>query len=242
MTASTAQNPASTALITGASGGIGAQTALALPTVLPNLTHLLLASRDPSKTSAVAAAVRAASPRPITITTLPLELGHISSVRACAAAASAALGDTPLDVLINNAGVMACPLAFSSDGIESQYAVNHLGAAALTSALLPELHASKRARVIFVSSLAVTIARARKRAALPREKTRGALQTGKYEKWGAYGESKQAMSMFAKGLSRKAVGVTALSLHPGVVQTELGRHIAPKVGLVLVLASCLGLI
>lgn len=221
-------NPARTALITGGSGGIGAETALRLPAALPALEHLVIAARNTDAAEDVAARVRARAGRPVEVSVVPVELGSVAKTRACAAAARDALGGRALDLLVNNAGVMACPLAYTEDGLELQYGVNHVGAAALTLELLPELKRSEEGRVIFVSSMAVAMAKDRSAAALVPAKKRGALNEASYSRWACYGDSKQAMSLFAKALSTREPSLVVLSLHPGVVQTDLGRYIVPK--------------
>jgi NAD(P)-dependent dehydrogenase (short-subunit alcohol dehydrogenase family) len=228
MTASVIGNPASTALITGASGGIGAETALRLPAVLPNLSHLILAARNTQAAEEVAKMVRSQAPRFVDVSVVPIELASLQATRACACAVRDILGDRPLDLLVNNAGIMACPLAYTEDGLELQYGVNHIGAAALTMELLPKLRSAEEGRVIFVSSMAVAMAKDRGAPALVGSKMRGTLTESKYSKWQSYGESKQAISLFAKALSQREPSLVVLSLHPGVVRTDLGRHIVPK--------------
>lgn len=228
MSASSVGNPAKTALITGASGGIGAETAMRLPTVLPKLDKLILAARNTDAAEEVAEKVRSQAPRPVDVSVVPIELGSLAATRECAAATRGVLGDRPLDLLVNNAGVMACPLDYTEDGLELQYGVNHMGAAALTLELLPELKKSEEGRIIFVSSMAVSMAKDRSAAALPPTKVRGKLDERSYSKWGSYGDSKQAMSLFAKSLAMREPSLVVLSLHPGVVQTDLGRYIVPK--------------
>jgi NAD(P)-dependent dehydrogenase (short-subunit alcohol dehydrogenase family) len=212
-----ASNTGKTAVITGASGGIGAETALRLRKSMPDLERLVLCARNTEKASGGGLDTRV----------VPLELGSLDSVRKCADDVARELGGSPLDLLINNAGVMACPLGFTSDGIEMQYGVNHIGAAALTLALLPKVQVANNPRIIFVSSMALQLARGLESPPLLREKLVENLQADKYARWQAYGESKLAMSMFAKALAMKNPDVVSVSLHPGVVMTDLGRHITP---------------
>lgn len=214
-----AVSPHRTALITGASGGIGEATAAGLLQSLPTLELLILCNRDARKSAAAAASLRSLAPR-ARIEELPLDLASLASVRDCARAAVNLLGDVPrLDVAIFNAGVMACPLAYTADGLELQYGVNCLGHALLALSLERVLQ-----RSLYVSSSAVGFARGRKKPPTAAEKTRGeGFDASKYGEWSAYGDSKLAMSMFARG--RALAGEDALSLHPGVVNTELARHI-----------------
>jgi NAD(P)-dependent dehydrogenase (short-subunit alcohol dehydrogenase family) len=220
-------NAGKTAVITGASGGIGAETALRLRSSMPALERLVLCARNTDKAEEVAARVRAAAGSGLDTHVIPLELASLASIRKCAKDVARELGGAPLDVLINNAGVMACPLAFTSDGIELQYGVNHVGAAALTMALLPNLRVSDDPRVVFVSSMAIQLARGLEVPPMMEEKLVETVNADKYERWRAYGQSKLAMSMFAKALAAKEPAITSVSLHPGVVMTDLGRHITP---------------
>lgn len=138
------------------------------------------------------------------------------------------LGDHSLDLLMCNAGIMACPMTFSNYGVEMQYAVNHLSHARLTMRLMPSLREHHGGRVIFVSSMAVAFARSRKSAPRLDEKARDVVTDANYAKWAAYGDSKLAMSLFAKAVAQKEHNVESVSLHPGIVQTELGRYIVPE--------------
>jgi NAD(P)-dependent dehydrogenase (short-subunit alcohol dehydrogenase family) len=220
-------NAGKTAVITGASGGIGAETALRLRASMPALERLVFCARNTDKAEEVAARVREAAGSGLKTHVVPLELASLASVRKCADEVARELGGAPLDVLINNAGVMACPLAFTSDGIELQYGVNHVGAAALTMALLPSLRVSDDPRVVFVSSMAIQLARGLEVPPTMEANLIENVRAEKYEKWRAYGQSKLAMSMFAKALAAKEPVLTSVSLHPGVVMTDLGRHITP---------------
>ncbi|KAI0557708.1 short chain dehydrogenase [Gracilaria domingensis] len=226
-------NPARTAVITGASGGIGAATAQGLVKTLPTIEHLILAARNIDKAEAVAEPLRrGVSSRSVKVTVVPVELSNLQSVRKCSELVSNALNKQPLDLLINNAGIMACPLLYSNmkgklGRVELQYATNHLSHAALTTSLIPLLEKSDHGRAIFVSSLAVRFASKRTSAPLVGERVEDVLQDGSYERWRMYGESKLAMSMFARELSKRTK-VLCVSLHPGVVQTELARYLLPK--------------
>lgn len=230
-----APNPARTAAITGGSGGIGAETARGLVRNLPNLEHLYLLCRDVAKGESVAEQLRAGAiaGRRMRTTVLPVELLRAGTVTACADALLADLAGAPLDLLLCNAGIMAAPLAFSANGgafdaVESQFAVNHLAHALLVERLLGPLRAG-RGRAVFVSSMALTLARARKAPPLLSEKTGAAVTAANYTRWAAYGDSKLAMSMYARALAQREQGaVECVSLHPGVVQTELARHILPR--------------
>ncbi len=208
-----------TALITGASGGIGVPTAQGLLRSLPTLEMLLLCNRNVAKSEEVVASLHEIAPN-VKIIVVPLDLGKLSSVRECARAVDAALeGGAKLDVAVFNAGVMACPVQYTAEDVEYQYGVNHLGHALLALSLR-----SRLGRAVFVSSRAVRASAGRTTPPLVEEKMRG-FDEASYSRITGYSDSKLAMSMFARGLALQ--GVDAVSLHPGVVDTELTRHILP---------------
>jgi NAD(P)-dependent dehydrogenase (short-subunit alcohol dehydrogenase family) len=126
----------------------------------------------------------------------------------------------PLHLLINNAGVMACPLERDARGFERQLAVNHLGHFQLTSRLWPALLKARGARVISVSS------RGHRRSAVDFEDPH--FKTRPYDRWIAYGQSKSANVLFAVALDKRGEqhGVRAFSLHPGGIITGLIRHMS----------------
>lgn len=220
---------ARTAVITGASGGIGAETARGLLDNLSTLDRLFLCCRDTAKGERVAAPLRESASHPLDVIVVPVELTSASSVAACAEKLKQQLGDTPLDLLICNAGIMAPPLGFADDfgGLEQQFAVNHLSHALLSQRLLPPLRAGEGGRIVFVSSLAASLSRGRKTPPMSSERSKESLNTSNYQKWKMYAESKLAMSMYARALARREEKVECVSLHPGVVQTELARYILP---------------
>lgn len=123
-----------------------------------------------------------------------------------------------LDILINNAGVMAMPKSLTKDGFEMQLGVNHLGHFLLTNLLLDTLKASAPSRIVVVSSLAHKFGAINKDD-LNSEKS--------YNKYKAYSQSKLANVLFTRELARRlrGTGVTVNAVHPGVVKTELGRHL-----------------
>ncbi|CRL06704.1 CLUMA_CG019438, isoform A [Clunio marinus] len=127
--------------------------------------------------------------------------------------------ESQLHILINNAGVMACDKAYTKDGFEMQLGTNHLGHFLLTHLLLDLLKASAPSRIVAVSSEGHRMGNINK-TDLMSEKS--------YSKWGAYGQSKLANILFARELGKKleGTGVVVNSLHPGVVKTELGRHMS----------------
>lgn len=122
-----------------------------------------------------------------------------------------------LHILINNAGVMACPKAYTKDGFEMQLGTNHLGHFLLTNLLLDMIKASSPSRIVNVSS------EGHKIGAIYKDDL---MSEKSYSKYKAYGQSKLANILFSRELAKmlEGTGVTVNSCHPGVVQTELGRH------------------
>jgi NAD(P)-dependent dehydrogenase (short-subunit alcohol dehydrogenase family) len=122
-----------------------------------------------------------------------------------------------LDILINNAGIMAPPLVRDARGYESQFATNHLGHFQLTARLWPALKKSGRARVVSLSSAGIRFGGV--------DFDDPNFERKEYDKWRAYGQSKSANSLFAVGLDRRgyAHGVRAFAVHPGAILTDLSR-------------------
>ena len=123
-----------------------------------------------------------------------------------------------LDLLVNNAGVMFPPLTRTADGFELQFGTNHLGHFALTAGLLPLLIASKKARVVNVSSAGHRF------SGIDFEDPN--FERREYDKFIGYGQSKTANVLFAGELDRRfnGHGVNSFSLHPGMIATDLARH------------------
>ena len=197
-----------TAVVTGANSGIGFGAAVELARHGATVT---LATRDPGR--GADALARLKSEVPAADAGLGrLDLADLSSVRAFAA------GYAPdgLDLLVNNAGVMAVPLRHTPDGFESQFGTNHLGHFALTGRLLPKLLARPGARVVTVTSPYHKIGRIDFADLDAR---------GRYRKWPAYAQSKLANLLFTFELQRRAdaagVELLALSAHPGYAATNL---------------------
>jgi NAD(P)-dependent dehydrogenase (short-subunit alcohol dehydrogenase family) len=144
-----------------------------------------------------------------------LDLSSLASVRAAAAEITDRVDQ--VDVLLNNAGIMAVPKAVTVDGFESQLGTNHLGHYALTGLLLPALLATSRPRVVSVASNAHKFGRLRLDDLN--------LQHARYSRWGAYGQSKLANLLFSSELQRRAVAagtaLTAVAAHPGYSVTNL---------------------
>ncbi|MEU8222785.1 oxidoreductase [Kribbella sp. NPDC048915] len=212
MTWSTADIPdltGKTALVTGATSGLGYETALEL---LRHGADVLIAARNPQKASQAAETLTAKAGKPPTV--LELDLADLASVEQ---AANEVLKQyDAVDVLINNAGVMAPPYRQTVDGFELQLGTNHLGHFALTGRLLPLLrHGS---RVVTVSSFMHKTVRGISRQDL-RQPAAG------YRKWESYGKSKLANLLFMLELDRRAraAGAQLLSVgaHPGYASTHL---------------------
>jgi NAD(P)-dependent dehydrogenase (short-subunit alcohol dehydrogenase family) len=201
-------------LVTGASGGLGAEAARALAEKGATVT---LAVRDVDKGREVAESIRAAHAG-ADVDVMALDLTSPVSIRRFAAEF---LARRPkLHVLVNNAGVMACPLARTAEGWELQFATNHLGHFLLTGLLLPALRAGAPARVVSVSS------RGHRFSPVVFDDIH--FERRPYDKWQAYGQSKTANILFAVELDRRLVGagVRATALHPGAILTELARHLS----------------
>jgi NAD(P)-dependent dehydrogenase (short-subunit alcohol dehydrogenase family) len=126
-----------------------------------------------------------------------------------------------LDLLFNKPGVIAWPLERTAEGHEMQFGTNHLGHFLLTCLLVPALEASGDARIINLSS------GGHKYCTVDLDDWN--FETGEYDKWQAYGRSKTANAQFAVALDKRLSGrgVRAFSVHPGVIVTELGRHLTP---------------
>ncbi|MDT7547354.1 MAG: hypothetical protein QOE99_3464 [Actinomycetota bacterium] len=196
-----------TALVTGANSGLGLHTSIALAR---KGARVLLACRNPSKADEALARVQDEAPG-ARAELVALDLASLQSVRAAAADVS---GRTPrLDVLYDNAGVMAIPRAQTADGFEMQLGTNHLGHFALTGLVMPLLLAASDPRVVVVSSDAHKIGRMRFDD-LQAEKS--------YGRWSAYGQSKLANLLFTRELNRRAGGrLKAVAAHPGYAATNL---------------------
>ncbi len=199
------------AVVTGANGGLGLESARALAGAG---AHVVMAARSPEKTQNAFTEVLASHPG-ASLEIVQLDLASLESVRR---AAAAIIENHPvIDILINNAGLMALPERHTTDGFEMQLGVNHLGHWVLTADLLPALLAADAARIITVTSTAHHIGR-------PIDPDNPHLE-GRYGPWRAYGQSKLANYHFALGLEREFErrGLRAASLvaHPGLSHTGL---------------------
>lgn len=205
-----------TAIVTGASSGIGVETARALAFAGADV---VMACRSVASGEEVAATLRAELPKDAgRLEVATLDLADLDSVRAFVEGFLAS--GRKLDVLINNAGVMARPLTFTAQGIESQLGTNHLGHFALTNGLLPAL--GPKGRVVTVASGVHT--RGKAKNVLDTLTVDRAFTARRYSPYGAYDDSKLANMLFTRGLTeRLAPGQSAHSIHPGVIGTNLAR-------------------
>ncbi len=208
------------AVITGANSGIGLEAAR---TLAGAGADVVLATRSAERGDEAARALRAAAPD-VVVAREALDLASLESVAAFAEARHR--DGRPIDLLINNAGVMAVPeRRVSADGYELQFATNFLGHFALTARLLDLVRAASAPRVVSLSSGA---ARAPARIHLDD------LQFEKgYSAWAAYGQSKLAMLMFAFELDRRSRaggwGIVSVAAHPGFARTNLQTS-GPRLG------------
>ncbi len=207
-TADIADQTGRTVVVTGASSGIGFHAARELA---QSGARVVLAVRDQARGEEARRRIPAAG-----VEVRPLDLADLDSVRAFAAG-----WEGPLDLLVNNAGIMAPPLQRTAQGFESQLGTNHLGHFALTGLLLEPLLAGTRPRVTTVSSQGHRMGRMRW----------DDLQWERgYQKWLAYGQAKLANLLFAFELQRRADGaharLTSTAAHPGYSATALNRSMS----------------
>jgi NAD(P)-dependent dehydrogenase (short-subunit alcohol dehydrogenase family) len=200
------------ALVTGGSGGLGAETARAFAS---KGAHVIVTARDLAKAEAAVKGIRESTGNPA-VELEELELDSLASIRAFAKRFLAR--DEPLQILVNNAGVMACPLAKTSDDFELQFGTNHLGHFLMTGLIAPALLHGEPTRIVSVSS--------RGHHQSPVVFDDIGFEQRPYDKWEAYGQSKTANILFAVELERRlgARGVHANAIHPGVIMTDLSRH------------------
>lgn len=203
-------------LVTGASAGLGVETARALAS---HGAWVVGAARDLTKAKAATEVVRAQAKNGGGLELVELDLANLASVRACADGLLAA--GKPFDVIICNAGVMACPQGTTADGFETQFGTNHLGHFVLVNRI---------ASLLKPGSRLVNLASAGHRFSDVNLDDPN-FETTPYTEFGAYGRSKTANVLFAVEFDRRhrASGVRAAAVHPGGIHTELGRHMTPEV-------------
>ncbi|HUQ60515.1 oxidoreductase [Lentzea sp.] len=192
-----------TVLVTGANSGLGLRTAQVLAA---GGAHVIMGCRSVQRGQEARRAVSGSAE------VLELDLADLGSVRA----AAGKVGE--LDVLVNNAGIMAVPHGRTADGFELQFGTNHLGHAALTFLLLPALRQRPGARVVTVSSLMHQYGRM--------DFDDPNWEHRPYSSRGAYSQSKLANILFARELDRRSPDVTSIAAHPGITATELTNNMA----------------
>lgn len=205
-----------TAIVTGAATGIGVETARALALAG---AEVIIAARKPELGEEVANRINAEVGAKRVSFGL-LDLSSLEAVRRFAHR----WGERPIDILINNAGVMASPLMRTADGFEMQFGTNHLGHFLLSVLLAPNLVAGAKAsgtasRVVSLSSIG------HRRSGVNFDDPN--YETRPYDKWEAYGQAKTANSLFAVGFDQRfaAQGVNANAVMPGGIMTPLQRHL-----------------
>jgi NAD(P)-dependent dehydrogenase (short-subunit alcohol dehydrogenase family) len=200
-------------LVTGGASGLGLETSRALAQAGATLT---LAVRDMAQGDAAATALSGDTGN-TNIRVARLDLADLAGARQFTD--DWRRRGEPLHVLINNAGIMACPLTRSAQGFESQFATNHLGHFALTLGLLPVLLKSDAPRVVALSSSGHRLS--------PVVFDDIHFYKREYNKWKAYGQAKTANALMALHLDTLHAkdGLTANAVHPGGIKTGLSRHI-----------------
>ncbi|MGA7097936.1 MAG: oxidoreductase [Acidimicrobiia bacterium] len=208
------------AIVTGANGGLGFESARALAHAG---AHVVMAARSLDRAATARDQILTADPT-ASLELVELDLGSLESVRSAAAAIMH--GHPAVDILMNNAGVMAMPERRTLDGFEMQFGVNHLGHWALTARLLPSLLAAAAARVVTVTSTAHHMGR--------QIDPDNPNMEGTYDPWRAYGRSKLANYHFAIGLQRefdrRGLAAQSLLAHPGLSHTNLQVRTAEEGG------------
>jgi len=205
-----------TAVVTGANSGLGFESSLALGRAG---AKVVLACRDQARGAAALERMRRTSPD-ADVALVRLDLADLASVGAFAETYRA--GHDGLDILLNNAGVMAIPRRETADGFEMQFGTNHLGHFALTGLLFDSLSARPGARVVTVSSQAALMGRLRF------DDLQGARR---YGRWTAYSQAKLANQLFALELDRRAtrhgIDLVSVAAHPGYAATNL-QSVGPQ--------------
>ena len=199
-----------TIMITGGSSGLGAESARALA---DKGARVIITARDAEKAQKVVDGIRQSTGA--TVDVEELELGNLAAIRAFADRILAR-GET-IDILINNAGVMACPRAKTDDGFEFQFGCNHLGHFLMTNLIAPAL--ADGGRVVCLSSAGHNLS--------PVVFDDIQFARRDYDKWLSYGQTKTANALFAVELNKRLAGrgIEVFSVHPGAIMTDLARHL-----------------
>ena len=204
------------ALVTGASAGLGVETTRALAAHGARVT---MAVRDQAKAAAARDEILASVPD-ARLELRELDLASLASVRAFTAGFLA--DHQTLDLLVGNAGVMACPQAATADGFELQFGTNHLGHFLLARELLPLLRGTPGSRTVLLSSAGHRMGDV--------DLDDPGFERTPYSEWNAYGRSKTANVLTAVALDHRLFGdgSQAFAVHPGGIVTELGRHLTKE--------------
>jgi NAD(P)-dependent dehydrogenase (short-subunit alcohol dehydrogenase family) len=201
-----------TIVLTGGSAGLGVETARVLASHGARIVSVV---RDEAKGAAAADGIRAEVPG-AEIELAVLDLSDLDSVRRGADDIAARF--PKIDRLINNAGVMACPLSRTKEGFDLQLGTNHLGHFVLTARLMENVLAGAPARIVNLSSGGHRMS--------PMRFDDPKFEREEYSKFVAYGQAKTANVLFSVALDRRYGdrGVRSVAVHPGAIHTELGRH------------------
>jgi NAD(P)-dependent dehydrogenase (short-subunit alcohol dehydrogenase family) len=204
------------AAVTGASGGLGLETARALAA---NGAHVVLVARRADQLAGAVTAITAAHPD-ASLDTLVLDLADVTSCRRGALDLLTRIDR--LDIVVNNAGVMCTPHGATKDGFETQFGTNHLGHMAWTVPLLDLLTRSAPSRIVNLSSAGHRFGDI--------DLDDPNFHARPYDPWAAYGASKTANVLFSVELERRfgAAGVRSAAVHPGGIHTDLGRHMTAE--------------
>lgn len=204
------------AVVTGGYSGIGLETARALALAGADVT---IACRDLPRAQGVAASMNE-SLADNRVTAGKLDLGDLASVRSFAQSYVAAHPE--LEILVNNAAVMACPYGQTSNGFELQFGANHVGHFALFQGLLPSLVAADGARVVCLSSTGHFLS--------PVVFEDIQFERRDYDPWSSYGQAKTANALMAAGIQARheADGIEGFAVHPGGIMTNLQRHMTAE--------------
>ena len=200
-------------VVTGASGGLGAETARAIASTGATV---VLVARSAEKLEARRSEIIESTGN----ASVHLQVVNLADLESVRSGADELLRSfVSIDVLINNAGIMACPLERTLQGFESQLGVNHIAHFVFTNRLLGALKSGKGGRIVVLTSGAHKIASV--------DLDDMNWESREYDKWAAYGASKTANALFATELNRRfsSEGITANCVHPGVIMTDLSRSL-----------------
>ena len=199
-------------LVTGASGGLGEETARALAAAGASV---IMAARNSEKNTEAKERILSVHPE----AQLDLHELNLASLKDVSNSAEEFLKKhESLDILVNNAGIMCTPFGHTSDGFEQQFGVNHLAHHLFTGLLMPALEKAGASRVVCLSSGAHLICGV--------DLDDPMFERRDYDGWNSYGQSKSANALFAREFDRRygGKGVHAFSVHPGMIFTELSRY------------------